>query len=606
MARVRPARKLTPAERSFYAGLELTEHHPLFAPLLLHTSVLYGEPDGRRKINRCPPDGWAVVDHEGSIDVHPERSAAPEEWVYVLAHCLLHLGFGHFVAKPKPELWNVACDAVVGGFLAELKLGRRPADIAEPPRVGTATEEALYRRLIEEGVPAAFSGLGTSGPGSSDLLFSGRDRSWSRSPVAWSRLFAVGLSAAVSGAIDTAGGAASSYTSGRDRGSKIARARSWFISSYPLLGALASAFEVIENAELCRRMEISVAAIDDEAREIYCNPLSGLSEGEWRFVMAHELLHAGLRHQTRCQGRDPWLWNIACDYVINDWLLAMGVGTAPTLGMLVDPELKGLSAEAVYDRITIDLRRLRKLATLRGVGLPDLLPGKTARWFERGQGMDLDAFYRSALAQGLALHEGQGRSLLPAGLVEEIRALDQPALPWDVELAQWFDHHFPPRERHRTYARLSRRQSATPDIPRPCLAPLPEDAARTFAVLLDTSGSMDRKLLAKALGAIASYSVARDVGAVRLVFCDAAAYDQGYVRPEEIADRLKVKGRGGTVLQPGLELLDRARDFPERGPVLIITDGYCDVLRVRREHAYLMPAAAHLPFAAKGPIFRVR
>ena len=41
-----------------------------------------------------------------------------------------------------------------------------------------------------------------------------------------------------------------------------------------------------------------------------------------------------------------------------------------------------------------------------------------------------------------------------------------------------------------------------------------EEAARegrTFGVLLDTSGSMDRALLAAALGAIASYSAARDV-----------------------------------------------------------------------------------------------
>src|SRR5256885_8208382 len=53
----------------------------------------------------------------------------------------------------------------------------------------------------------------------------------------------------------------------------------------------------------------------------------------------------------------------------------------------------------------------------------------------------------------------------------------------------------------------------------------------------DTSGSMDRDLLAKCLGTIASYSAARDVRLVRLIFCDAAAYDQGYVPAEEIGDR---------------------------------------------------------------------
>ena len=136
--------------------------------------------------------------------------------------------------------------------------------------------------------------------------------------------------------------------------------------------------------------------------------------------------------------------------------------------------------------------------------------------------------------------------------------------------------------------------------------PADDEMPRTFAVVLDTSGSMDRDLLGKALGAIASYGVAREVEAVRLVFCDAAAYDEGYVRPEEIAGRVRIKGRGGTVLQPGLDLLDQAGDFPKTGPVLIITDGVCDVLRVRREHAFLIPAGAGLPFAPRGPVFRVR
>jgi predicted metal-dependent peptidase len=136
--------------------------------------------------------------------------------------------------------------------------------------------------------------------------------------------------------------------------------------------------------------------------------------------------------------------------------------------------------------------------------------------------------------------------------------------------------------------------------------PIDEDALRTFAVVLDTSGSMDRQILGKALGAIASYSIAREVEAVRLVFCDAAPYDEGYVRPEDVAGRVRIKGRGGTVLQPGFDLLDDSRDFPKDGPVLIITDGMCDVLRVRRDHAFLVPAGNGLPFPPKGPVFRVR
>lgn len=75
--------------------------------------------------------------------------------------------------------------------------------------------------------------------------------------------------------------------------------------------------------------------------------------------------------------------------------------------------------------------------------------------------------------------------------------------------------------------------------------------------------------------------------------------------PDAISDRVRVRGRGGTMLQPGIDLLEHARDFPADGPLLIITDGACDVLRVRRSHAYLLPGDSSLPFTPRGPVFRI-
>src|SRR5262249_29695585 len=67
------------------------------------------------------------------------------------------------------------------------------------------------------------------------------------------------------------------------------------------------------------------------------NPHAEMDEKEWRFVLAHEMLHAALRHSERVGGRDPYLWNVACDYyVINGWLVEMRVGAMPA-GLLHDP-----------------------------------------------------------------------------------------------------------------------------------------------------------------------------------------------------------------------------------------------------------------------------
>ena len=103
---------------------------------------------------------------------------------------------------------------------------------------------------------------------------------------------------------------------------------------------------------------------------------------------------------------------------------------------------------------------------------------------------------------------------------------------------------------------------------------------------------------------MASYAVSKEVPRVRIVYCDANATDAGYMVPDDIAGRVKVTGRGGTVLQPGVNMLEKAKDFPKNGPILIITDGYIESdLRIKREHAFLIPYGKRLPFKAKGKIF---
>lgn len=55
---------------------------------------------------------------------------------------------------------------------------------------------------------------------------------------------------------------------------------------------------------------------------------------------------------------------------------------------------------------------------------------------------------------------------------------------------------------------------------------------------------------------------------------------------------------------PAVRLLERSKDFPKNGPVLIITDGQIESsLCVKHEHAYLLPCGNRLPFAARGPVF---
>lgn len=590
-------------EEQLNRGIALYQKHPLFSRL---AGRIYKSQTRQKKSE------WAAhVTGSGQIIVNESYDLSAEEWAYVIAHCDLHLAFGHFDAEKIPTncntyLWNMACDIYVAKFLADIKFGKAICtNPSEALAIGQKDEVQIYEYLKENHFEQKRQEYGTAAPGEMDM--SGLDY-----PIVYPKgkenyyavKFARALVKAASEVVTEAGG----YTSDEmtDKFSKSSQAAQWFINHYPLLGGVAAGFQIIESWKICEKEEVQIAAVNVQAGKIYVNPTANLQEEELRFVLAQEFLHAGLQHQERCQGRDPYLWNVACDYVINGWLLDMRIGKMPD-GVLFDDTLKKMSAEEVYDKIIMEIRKYMKENTLRGYGKGDLLGGGASPAFgsKSQTGVSLDEFFKDALAQGLEYHLSLGRGYIPAGLVEEIRALAMPSIPWDVELAEWFDNYFPALEKKRSYARPSRRQGATPEIPRPgYLVEVRSEDARTFGVVIDTSGSMSTKLLGMALGSIASYAVAREVPYVRVVFCDAAAYDAGYLAPEEIDGRVEVKGRGGTKLQPGVDLLNEAEDFPGQGPILIITDGEIESkMTVHQEHAFLVPKGKRLPFRTRGKVF---
>ena len=610
-------------EKFFAAGYAQLEQHRMFQYL---KGDIYTRP------NRIySKGGAAIVDKKGDIYVNTKCPLNANQWAYVLAHCLLQLAFGHFdndkiprdkEGKFQPNIWNRACDIYIARFLADIKFGEPICpDPADTYNIKLNDELKIYEYLLSTHMQTAETtakthreaGSSNYSPPSHGTNGTDPDMCGVEHPVIYKPgetnsfvdSFSFALNTSVSNAVHHAGG----HTD-KKKDTVATKAANWFLTHYPLLGGIAASFQIIEDIDLCYRHEIHIAAVDITLGEIYINPTAGLSTEEWKFVLAHEYLHAGLAHHKRCMGRDRYLWNVACDYVINSWLQEMQIGKMPEEGLLYDETLKGLSAESIYDTIVKEMRKFRKHATFRGYGQGDIM-NDGRRGFGgldrhmNAKGVSLDEFFKNALKEGFDFHNTNQRGYLPAGLVAEIRALSTPPIPWEVELGRWFDYQFPPLEKHRSYARPSRRQGATPDIPRPRYILQEQDlASRTFGVVVDTSGSMSHRQIGLALGAIASYATAKDVPFVRVIFCDANAYDAGYMSPEDIAGRVKVTGGGGTVLQPAVTLLECAKDFPADGPILIITDGFIENrLMIRHKHAFLLPKGNKLPFRAKGEVF---
>lgn len=522
---------------------------------------------------------------------------SPKQWAYMIIHNILHFSFGHYNLKKfnlenvNQAIWNQACDIYITQFLKDIHLGGSISnqDVTCFP-ISIKDEVEVYKYLME------YPNI------QSDWIFStciGNDMKkfnirYEKDDERFERQEYDFTNALRRAAHD-------SVTINDDSYSEIQQAKSWFVSNYPLFGAIASGFEIIEDRYKCEQYDIKIAAVDCVNGKIYVNNSASLDENEWKFVLAHEYLHAGLNHDSRQKGRDPFLWNVACDYVINDWLDEMKIGSMPNIGVLYDASLHGMSAEEVYDLIIKDMKRFMKSTTFRGLKQSDIIFGN----YSKNNSVDLSEFYRNALKEGLDYQKQTGRGFIPAGLVEEIMSLTMPAISWEVKLAEWLDQYILDNESKRTYSRLSRRQASTPNIIRP--AYVKEYTGNTFGVIIDTSGSMSVKMIGQALGSIVSYAISKDVHQIRVVYCDAKAYDAGYLSPDELVGNVEVKGRGGTILQPAIDLLQEAKDFPSDAPVLIITDGGIEnKLHIKFEHAFLLPNKCKLPFHTKSEVFNFK
>ena len=593
-------------EQQLLDGIQIVKAHPLFSRLNIYRYV-----SGKGTMGKS-----AALSYFHAYHLNKDCDRTPSEWAHIIAHCMLHISFGHFDAERMPgyydknnkwkvdcdfSLWNMACDIYICKFLNDIKFGTPYVSGEDIGRFSGSSEIKIYDNLVRNNVDPSQNIFGTAFdhrdmeiPPHGPLVYTDNRKNENVSQ------FAYALADSVRTVINKAG----NVNQNGEVKTEQQKAAQWFINHYPLLGGLAAGFKIVDTRESSKNLtDISIAAVDVVEGEIYVNRAAGLNFEEWKFVLAHEYLHAGLQHHARRQGRNFELWNAACDFVINSWLFEMKIGQMPARGLLYDESLKGLSAEEIYDELIKNIKQNSKLEGFRGCGKGDIIAD--GYHGDLNSPTTLDEYCKNALRSGLEYHESTGRGLIPAGLIEEIRALSMPPIPWDVQLAEWFDIYFAPLEKRRSYARPSRRQSSTPDIPRPGLLPadIPEHS-RTYGVIIDTSGSMSPRMIGLALGAAASYSVAKEVPLVRVVFCDAEAYDIGYVTPEDIAGRVRVEGRGGTVLQPAVDLLENAKDFPKNAPVLIVTDGEIeDNLRVKREHAFLIPDGNRLPFRANGKVF---
>lgn len=301
------------------------------------------------------------------------------------------------------------------------------------------------------------------------------------------------------------------------------------------------------------------------------------------FVLAHELMHVIYAHLARIKGREPLLWNIACDAVINDLLIEEGVGSFPEGGVHIEGA-KNKSAEEIYDWLVAKYGVHPDKAHQFHISVPDSVEAMNDEassagddgWDSRYQDLlpelaanatpaqlsDAMMEARIALASALQAAKSIGRGSALCARLEKIIAS---TVPWYQRLEQYM---YAKAGIHHSWNRPNKRFAGRFYLPR--REPLPSMGEVVLAI--DSSGSISDQELAEFKGHVLRiFSECRPRKVHLLFICSEVVFSQTFEQKEPIIFP-KQSWCGGTDMRCAQEwALTHA---PDADAVLILTDGY--------------------------------
>ncbi len=214
---------------------------------------------------------------------------------------------------------------------------------------------------------------------------------------------------------------------------KIIVARVGLLLRHPFFGNLATRMKIQEADDW-----LPTAATD--GRHIFFNRkfFEPLTVKQVEFVIAHEILHAVFEHMGRREGRDPKVFNIACDYAVNGQIVRDKIGdhNLPDIKIFHDSKYYGWSAEQIYDEIfdKYDDEQLAALGQLLDEHLDPEGEGKDGQpKYSKEDLKKIRDEMREAVMQAA---QSAGAGNVPASIARMIKELTEPKMNWREMLRQ--------------------------------------------------------------------------------------------------------------------------------------------------------------------------
>lgn len=373
---------------------------------------------------------------------------------------------------------------------------------------------------------------------------------------------------------------------------EIVTARVKLLFEKPFFGQLAARMVCIDASAWCK-----TAATD--GRHFYYNRefIKGLTKAELLFLIGHEVLHCVYDHLGRRGGRDPKIWNMANDYIVNWTLKDQLVGQMPSMGLYDPKYTDDLHSEELYEilkknSVTIKMP-LDEHLEMSGQGDGDGdgdndgdQDGNGQPKLGNGQGggtvdvtvmgkdgppklteEDLQKIRNEIKAAVIQTAQQVGAGKVPAGVRRMIQELIEPKMDWrsllDAHIRSSIKDDY-------TFRRISRRSWGSGFV-------LPaQDFMDTIdiAVSIDASGSMSetmlRDILSETKGIMQTF---RDFK-LKLWTFDTQVYSYKEFTPENLdeIDDYALGGGGGTMFECNWQHMKAEGLEPQR--FIMFTDGY--------------------------------
>lgn len=344
---------------------------------------------------------------------------------------------------------------------------------------------------------------------------------------------------------------------------RIQKARTTLLLDHPFFGALLFRLKGRETQ--------SVRTMATDGVSLFYNPIfvDTLNSATLAGVLAHEVMHPALHHHVRRSGRNPRLWNEACDYAINPLLLDAGLSLPE--GVLVDPRFRGMSAEQIYNQLETEAGKQSddpddgsssgKGGTREGSQESTPPDESSAPATEGGIGQVLDAplsneenqsieeqsrEWSVAVSQAATVARQAGKA--PAGVQRALEGAAEAAVDWREMLRRLWSETTPADY---SWARPNRRHIWAglylPGVIR--------EGVGEIAIAVDCSGSVHGRQLRLFEAEIRSILEGQRPQRVHVLYFDTVVYKaESYESGQPV--HLNPVGGGGTAFGPCFEWLD--------------------------------------------------